>query len=538
MAEAAKAFDPTTDSWAPGELLAGMPSANAGKDVTADIASAKRAEIGATDKIYGDLQHTLSTAIPKIEQLSKDAGVEAEKLKPWNAEEESAKHHTDPIAAFGSLGSAFGILASAFTHAPMENALNASAAAMNAIHAGDDKEYNRAYKAWEANTKQTLERHRIEHDAYQDAVALLHTNMEAAGMKLKIAAARFGDQKMLAMLDAGMDKEVIDVINARQKIALQLAEKMPKIALDNTKLADLIQDPRFKLKPDDPRRAELIQEWQKRWNPQIGEAYLRYNETQRHNKEMESIAKGKGDVIEKRLEEIERHNKEMEKIGAKRAEAAGGDKDLTTKRQRAQDVAAFRKKLRAEEKEDGTVKWSPEEIAHKAAEYERKLKSEATPITANRADELQGKIDRVTHAEHIVDQIDGLLLKHKAITGLGGMLTRPPEIVSNLIGGSQTDREEFKRLVETMRFEAPRILLDTQGRPISAEAERVNSIIAGLSPGDTGPNTIRAYVEFRRELKEIKADFEKRKGTKKTESDASAKTTHRPSWRDAPVVNP
>lgn len=478
-------------SWAPGESTAGMPAADeeVGKDVTSRIAQAKRSEIATTDKIYGEFESTLNRSMARLDKLSKNAGVEADKLKPWNEEEESAKRHTDPIVAFGSLGSVLGILASAFTHAPMENALNASAAAMNAIRANDAKEYERAHKAWQENGKLALERHQIEHQVYQDAASLLKTNMEAAGIKLRVAAARFGDQKILAMLDAGMDKDVVDVINSRQKVALQLAEQMPKITLANAEMSRLFA---LGYNPKDPE-SEKSQH-----------ALVQFNEERAALKQKEHSIYGRG--------------------------------ALTMDRQNAMAVEEYKNELRAAKTEDGKPKYTKQEIADKGAERYKELKAASSPITANRADELQGKINRVDLALTLVNDIDQLLVKHKAITGIGGMLTRPPEIISNILGSNETDREQFKRDVETMRLMAPRILLDTRGRPISAEAERVNTMIAGLSPGDTGPNTIRAYVEFRRQLEQIKKSFEERVGKKPAESDLSAKPSYQPSWRDAPVV--
>ena len=164
------------------------------KEVTAKMADNQREKIAAEDKVIGGRDSTINRSIPQIEELSKKAGVEAEKLKPWDADAEAAKRRTDPIEAFGSFGSVFGILASAFTHAPMENALNASAAAMQAIKAGDKESYDRAQKGWEDNLKMTLDRHKIQHDAYQDAVSLLNVNMRAAQTKLQVLAARFGDK--------------------------------------------------------------------------------------------------------------------------------------------------------------------------------------------------------------------------------------------------------------------------------------------------------------------------------------------------------
>ena len=190
------------------------------KAVTSGMAANMREKIAAEDKVVGEIDRTQAKILPKLENMVEHMGVEAEKMKPWDADAEMAKRRTDPIEAFGSFGSVFGILASAFTHAPMENALNASAAAMNSIREADGKSYDRAAKAWENNLKMAMDRHKIQHDAYQDATSLLSTNMQAANTKLAVLAARFGDKQVQTLLDAGMNKEVEELLQARQRFSM------------------------------------------------------------------------------------------------------------------------------------------------------------------------------------------------------------------------------------------------------------------------------------------------------------------------------
>lgn len=478
-------------SRAPGESVSGMPGADATRaKVTGDLANIQREKVAASDKVYGEIDAAQSRLMPRIEQLSKDAGVEAEKMKPWDADAESAKRRTDPIEAFGSLASVAGILASAFTHAPMENALNASAAAMNAIRAGDEKSYDRAQKAWQDNQKMYMDRHKIQHDAYQDAVSLLNVNMSAANTKLQVLAARFGDKQVQTLLEAGMSKEVEEVLNARQRNALALEKEMPRIVEENAKISRL-----FAL------------------------GYETKNPT--------------SEKSQKALVQFEQEQADLKRRSS--AFGGGGAANLTTDRQRAQDVANFRQKLRAEENEDGTPKYTPEQIAKQAAEYEKSLKSASAAPSGNRVDELAGKINRVDYAESTIDKVEELLKKHKAITGLGGTVTRPMEAISNVFGSNETDRAQFRRYISELQEWAPRILTDSNGRPLSAEAGKVANIIAGLGIGDTTANTARAYAELRPLLKRIKEDLAKRRGGA-PESSAPAAPTKAPSWMDAPEV--
>ena len=75
------------------------------KAVTSTLADAKRQEIGANEKVYGQLDSLTSKAIPKLEKLSENAGVEAEKMKPWNEAEESKKRDANSALASSSSSS-------------------------------------------------------------------------------------------------------------------------------------------------------------------------------------------------------------------------------------------------------------------------------------------------------------------------------------------------------------------------------------------------------------------------------------------------
>ena len=577
---------PATDTSSP-SVPGGDPVSDALgiKEVTAKMADNQREKIAAEDKVIGGLDSIINRSIPQIEELSKKAGVEAEKLKPWDADAEAAKRRTDPIEAFGSFGSVFGILASAFTHAPMENALNASAAAMQAIKAGDKESYDRAQKGWEDNLKMTLDRHKIQHDAYQDAVSLLDVNMSAAQTKLKVLAARFGDKQVQTLLDAGMNKEVEDLLAARQRNSLALQEQMPKIVAENAKMSRLFAlgyDPK---QPTTEKSQEALLKFQKEQaemkrlervtstnpakvlldrylaeNPdasatdiadflrnskgpsdkklsqddvKIAVAAKRQEEINRHNTAMEDIQEGRGDTAERRAAEAERHNKVMEGLADKKIENGGGAKDLTTDRQRAQDVKKYRRQLEDEENADGSPKNSAQDIAVKAAEYEKKLKSTAAAPSGNKVDELTGKINRVEYAESTIDKVEALLKKHKAITGLGGTISRPGEAIGNVFGSNETDRAQFKRDISELLEWAPRVLTDSNGRPLSAEAGKVTNIIAGLNVGDTTANTARAYAELRPLLKRIKEDLAKRRGGAPESSGPAAKEPPK-AWESYP----
>src|SRR5216683_1132024 len=88
------------------------------------------------------------------DQAFAQEGVAAAELpKPWDAEKEHKRWESDPIEGFGSAGGLFAMVASAFTKAPMENAINGMAGAINSIKEGNEKGYERAYDAFKTNVK-------------------------------------------------------------------------------------------------------------------------------------------------------------------------------------------------------------------------------------------------------------------------------------------------------------------------------------------------------------------------------------------------
>lgn len=173
---------------------------------------------GQLHNIYAEKQDADESAIDnrllkqdrdRIQRQYDATAVEPGEFPKWNSDEQATKYRTDPLSAFGSLGSVAGMIASAFTHHPMQNAMEASAAAMNAIHAGDQKAYDQAHEAWKQNLDLAIKRHEIEQQRFGDAMKLMDTDIHLGEVALRNNAVRFGDKQALAMLDAGMLPELV-----------------------------------------------------------------------------------------------------------------------------------------------------------------------------------------------------------------------------------------------------------------------------------------------------------------------------------------
>jgi hypothetical protein len=177
----------------------------------------------------------------RIDAAYKQEGVSAAEIpKPWNADEQHKKFESNPIEGFGSVGGLFAMVASAFTKAPMENAINGMAGAINSIKEGNEAAYQRAHDAWKDNTKLALDRFKTQHDLYSDAMSLMDHDTAAANAKLHNAAVRFGDSQMLMLADHGMVKEMFELQQSRAQAAeqmLALSEKMDEHAFTKTALS-------------------------------------------------------------------------------------------------------------------------------------------------------------------------------------------------------------------------------------------------------------------------------------------------------------
>ena len=156
---------------------------------------------------------------------------------PWNADKERAERIKGPLENFGSVGMIFALAASAFTKTPMTSALNAGAAAMNAMREGDELAYKSAYQAWKDNTELVKKRFDMERAVYDDANKLATTDLNAWRNQMEIAASQFGDEKLKIMAQNGMIPEVFQTMEARAN-SIQKAVK----AVDDQTTFNLTSD--------------------------------------------------------------------------------------------------------------------------------------------------------------------------------------------------------------------------------------------------------------------------------------------------------
>lgn len=439
----------------------------------------------------------------------------------WNADQELAKRKTDLWSQFGSPGFVIGMLASAFTGAPMNSALNAGAAAMNAINQGDMKSYEKAFDAWKTNADLAFKRLDEEHKEYSDIEHLRSSDMAEWRSKMATILAKFGDQRKLALLNNGYDAELYQAIGAEQTSKLNGVKVRDAIDAQNMKIMWINAQPGVWSEKNGKRTANPIA-WHKAMQT------------------WDSMGDADKDAYRSFVAETwdrEKRSPTSDEILAfqkKQSEAKfpyRGSFGVAEKLQEKTDVKAAVKKEHPE--------WSPDKVD---LEADRRIKAaSASPMTGNERYKIQAHLGLYEDAGKLIEGIDTTLNKYVGAAGIAGRATRLAERIRDIGGSHDTDRVQMMRDIEQLQLMAPRLLLDqTTGRPLSAEAGYVETIIAGLSAGDTTANTLRAMKEIKARLEAIeardRANLPSEGGETKTAPPAAPPVKPNASWDQFPEV--
>ena len=652
MADAATADSPPAIA----DLASGDDKSIAG--LTSSLAQIDRQKLKADTRITAESDAQQAKDKAQRDQAFALEGVAASELpKPWDADKEHKKWESNPIEGFGSMGGLFAMVASAFTKAPMENAINGMAGAINSIKEGNEQGYQRAFDAFKTNVKLADQRFKMQHEMYSDALQLSSVDMAASDAKLRNAAVRFGDQHVLTLAEHGMSKELYELITSRAA----MHEAMMKAA-DATDLHTVQKAAVDAIKKSPPMTGDLVQDKKQlaaevqrvydgggKYGTAEQEAVGRY--VQAHmNDPPDKFADGLAEIHQQfsvKAPNIQGYQDARQAamdanggtisadedaallakfaLTATRAGGAGGRSTENNvvaeeiKRRTAEYVASGMSQAEAFDKATREVKTAErkpdqpksvtennviaDEIKKRAADYiadgmephaafdkamqeikaasakpgstgvtnmgkeealavEETLKNNpgmsrteaiaqvkraAAVPSGNRLDDLSSKIDQtdniITSSEKQLD----FLRTFKGGAGLMGKIMRGEEIASNIVGaGTQSERVEFRRRVHELQEMVPRIITDSNGRPLKSAQDKVDDFVAGLNAGDTGPNTIRAYEELIAEMQKRQADYRARRsggfspdaassGAGSPSAPATEKSGKRPLWESAPV---
>jgi hypothetical protein len=492
-------------------------------------------------------------------------GVAASEIpKPWDAEKEHKKWETDPLQGFGSAGGLFAMVASAFTKAPMENAINGMAGAINSIKEGNEAGYARAYDAFKTNVKLAEQRFKTQHELYSDALSLGQADAAASAAKLHNAAVRFGDSQMLMLAEHGMIKEIYELQAARASANEQMIK-----AADALDLHTIQKGAVDAIKKNPPSTGDPVQDKMMlaaqiqriydgggKYGSAEQEAVGRFMQTSM-NKSAQEIADGLAGIHQQfsakapniegyqtaKTAWAEQHPGETMPtdedakllqqfgltVGPRGTGGSGAGKTLTNDRTINADAEEHKARMKKEHPD-----WDETKLDSDRDAYVKQRKAATATPSGNRVDDLQGKIDQTDNIIRESNANLDFLHQFKGGAGLMGKIMRGEEIGSNIVGaGTQTERVAFRRRVHELQEMVPRIITDSNGRPLKAAQDKVDDFVAGLSAGDTGPNTIRAYEDLIVEMQKRQGDYRKRKTGSESAATGAPEPAGNSDWLNA-----
>jgi hypothetical protein len=492
----------------------------------------------------------------RMDRMIGAEGATIDELKPWNAEKELAKRETNLWEQFGSPGFVISMLASAFTAMPMNSALSGGAAAMNAINAGKMDEYHKAFDAWKENSNLTLKRLDLEEKQFNQIDTLRTKDMESWRAQAMALAARFNDQRMLVMLTNGYDQQALEARDQLAKSRVELSDatnriqdneirrklfmalngdnkdpkKLAQAAMDaetimsapktpeQIAVANVISQPGFRDQSSEDQNKQINNaiagvssaryggrgtnalpvELQKQID--ASDAAIGPNETPedtraRHNQVMSDFYTAKNPVGAERNKITQAHQQTMEDLTSRK---------IDIEEAKAQEDALHKKNMDAiaQGRLEGQMTAQQEKTRHdQATEEIAKQKNSAGNITPNKRAELTQLETRYQVNDDIIGDVINTLKRDPSGAGLKGKVMRLEERLANILGGtSSTKYVEVMRQIETARALTPRLLIGGSSRPLKTEADRMDSIVPGLTIGDTWQNTIAGLQKLKETL--------------------------------------
>lgn len=147
------------------------------------------------------------------------------------------------------------------------------------------------------------------------------------------------------------------------------------------------------------------------------------------------------------------------------------------------------------------------ESQHETERHNRATEDEATRRTNILAGKGQAKQSAIAdNYDLAIGQVDQLLDKVQksqkegsSVTGLGGILNRGMETVTSTFGAGETPASDFASQIATLKLQLPKLLTGAS-KSAKDERDKIDTILRGVSPGDTGPKTVNALNQIKQLL--------------------------------------
>lgn len=199
---------------APATILG--PGTSLVKDMKAANQAAEQA--GAQkDKAIQEQRGVVQTQRQDLKDFARDNPFPKPNIKPF----EEKPPENKPLENFGSWASVIGIVAGALTQRGIATSLNASAAAMTALHENDWTAYNEHKETWRQNTELAIKQADWEAKSLNHALGLIEKDMNLGLTEAELVLAQADNQAALALIKQGNIKGLYDL---QQSMATFAAE--------------------------------------------------------------------------------------------------------------------------------------------------------------------------------------------------------------------------------------------------------------------------------------------------------------------------
>lgn len=504
------------------------------KGLTDSLAGIERERGSAEQKQFGELSGRMAHDRAQMERAFSAESESANSIPPmWNADKEREAREHGPIEKFASIGSVFGLVASAFTKTPMISAMNASAAAMNAIKDHDEEAYKSAYDAWKENTSLALKRFGMERELFQDTDKLLTTDLEQWKIKQLAIAAQFDNKKAIAMLDAGMGDKVIEMRAAQVRAAEGIIKVQQEWAeFDNKQKLSAAQFDAWKKEhpPADPNNLTP---------KEVGQQLQAWHDI------LQGVNDPGGNIQLKLLRDLGLEHPDWsteQKIEYLQQHQVGRPGGVGGAPTREKEIFNRVEKFKTDYQQRNGHPPSESEVDQAYDQASQDVANAHQPsMTPTGRLKTQGD---VVHYDQAVDAIDASIKTleiYQFSAGLAGRATRGAEIVGNIFGSNKTARSQLEANLEFLQTGARKLLFDQGGKPLAADSEQIHDQIGGLGFGATVANTLSRLRTIKKRYEELEqSDKDQLSGTWSPDKTSrkpapSAGSPDKPTWQDEAV---
>lgn len=366
--------------------------------------------------------------------------------------------YRDPLMALGNPLTVLAMLGSLFTRRPAVTALKAAGAAMKAQSEADQTAYTNAYTQYQGELRRVHEETLRENADYKRDWENRRLSLQERLASMRRTATRRGDRAMNTALDSGSPDAPEKILKAREDAAHLLDEGLTE--------------------------AQAVREMIAK-NPSLSKNEARgvYQRMKAYKKEEErtgkplTLAQQKAKAVDELVADGMSVDEAIRKVEGKEPKPAT----------MAQEQARAVEELMAA---------NPHMTRTEAIQQVKAKQGSGAGMSGNKRVQEEQRDFAITESLTVIDKAIATVNKYRLAAGAAGMVLRGKERLENVFGGDDAERDQFMRNIQYLRLMFPRIAAGS-GRPLAAEAKRVDDFVGGISMGDTTTNTIKSLEELR-----------------------------------------